>query len=71
MAFLVRYGLTAEDRARKSLDFIRTYRAYVFNYTAGEDLVLSYIGDGDDRAERYFDLLKRPVTPSELAGSAR
>jgi hypothetical protein len=68
VTFLVRYGLMSEERARKSVDFIRTYRAYVFNYTAGEDLVLAYIGDGPERAERFFGLLDRPVTPSELSG---
>ncbi len=70
VAFMVRYGLTPEDRARKSVDFIRTYRAYVYNYTAGEDLVLAHIGEGPDRAQRFFDLLKRPVVPSELVAAA-
>ena len=65
-AFLVHHGLVSEERARKSIDFIRTYRSYVFNYTAGEDLVRSYIGDGPDRVKRYFDLLQRPATPSGL-----
>ena len=68
--FLVRYGLMSDERARKGIDFIRTYRAYVFNYTAGEDLVFEHIGDGPDRADRYFDPLKRTVTPSGLAGLA-
>ena len=65
--FMVRYGLMPEDRARKGVDFIKTYRAYVYNYTAGEDLVLAYIGNGPDRAQRFFDLLQRPLVPADLA----
>ena len=64
--FLRRFGLMSEDRARKYLDFVRTYRSYVFNYTAGDDLVRDYIGAGSDRAERFFALLQRPATPSGL-----
>ena len=65
--FLRRFGLMSEDRARKYLDFVRTYRSYVFNYTAGDDLVRDYIGDGPDRVERFFDLLERSATPSGRA----
>ena len=66
IAFLAEYQLRTEDRARKWLDFARGYRSYVYTYTVGEDLVRAYIGDGPDRAERFFDILQRPVTPSEL-----
>jgi hypothetical protein len=65
-AFLVNVGLLAPERARRALDFFRTYRSYVFNYTAGLDLVERWVGTGSDRAARYFDLLQRPVVPSEL-----
>jgi hypothetical protein len=64
--FLRRFGLMSEDRARKYLEFVRTYRSYVFNYTAGDDLVRDYIGEGPDRVERFFALLQRPATPSGL-----
>lgn len=67
-AFIRRHWLVSEERARKSIDFLRTYRSYVFNYTAGEDLVSDYLGHGPDRARRYFDLLQRPATPSSLTG---
>ncbi len=70
-AFIERYGLETPERARKALDFARTYRAYVFNYTAGEDLVRAYIGEGADRAERFFGVLQRPATPSALAAEVR
>jgi hypothetical protein len=64
--FLVEVSLEAPERARKSLDFDRVYRSYVFNYTAGLDLVERWVGTGSDRAERFFDLLQHPVVPSEL-----
>jgi hypothetical protein len=70
-AFLVRHWLVNEERARKSIDFIRTYRSYVFNYTVGEDLVRKYLGAGTDRVERYFALLQRPATPSGLLREIR
>jgi hypothetical protein len=67
IAFLVNKGLLAAERARRALEFFRTYRSYVFNYTVGLDLVERWVGTGSDRAARYFDLLQRPVVPSELA----
>jgi hypothetical protein len=66
VSFLVRDGLQFPERARRSLDFDRTYRSYVFTYTAGLGLVQSRIGSGPDRTTRFFDLLQRPVVPSEL-----
>jgi hypothetical protein len=66
LAFLRKYALLDRDRARKALDFSRTYRSYVFNYTAGEDLVRAYVGEGPDRAARFFHLLRSPATPSQL-----
>jgi hypothetical protein len=65
-AFVTEHGLQDPSRAAKAVAFIRTYRSYVFNYTAGEDLVLDYLGDGEDRAARFFDLLQRPAIPSAL-----
>lgn len=70
-AFVERYGLETPERARKALDFARTYRSYVFTYTAGKDLVEAYIGRGADRAERFFRLLERPATPSGLLAETR
>lgn len=71
VAYLRRYELRSEEKARKSLEFARTYRSYVYNYTLGEDLVRAYIGDGPDRVERFFGLLRGPVTPSEIAATRR
>jgi len=67
--FLVEVGLQIPERARRALAFDRTYRSYVFNYSAGLDIVERWLGTGSDRAARFFDLLQRPVVPSELAPS--
>ena len=66
IAFLMQYAVQSEERARKTIAFIRKYRAYTYTYFVGEDLVREYIGDGPDRAERYFDILQNPTTPSSL-----
>jgi hypothetical protein len=66
--FLMRYELVGEDRARKTIEFLRAYRSYIFTYSIGEDLVEAYLGDGPDRVERFFDILRRPMTPSGLSG---
>jgi hypothetical protein len=65
-AFVARWGLVTDERAAKSVQFAKTYRAYVFNYTLGEDIVRSWIGAGPDRRDRFFALLDRPVVPSDL-----
>ena len=65
--FLVRYGLESPERARKTIEFARAYRSYVYTYTVGEELVRGWIGTGPDRARRFVELLQRPVTPGELA----
>ncbi|HEX4823073.1 MAG TPA: hypothetical protein VFV19_02050 [Candidatus Polarisedimenticolaceae bacterium] len=64
--FIRKWGLVTEERSKKSIDFARTYRSYVFNYSLGEDVVRAYIGDGPDRARKFFDILSRPVVPSDL-----
>ena len=71
VAFMRRYELLSEEKARKSVDFARTYRSYVYNYTLGEDLVKDYVGAGPDRVERFFGLLRGPIVPSQIAAGAR
>ncbi len=81
-AFMVRFGLVTEDRARKYIDFIRRYGAYVYNYPVGEDLVNEHLAKQPDRVAAYFEILMpepiveehetrsgpRAWTPSRLAG---
>jgi hypothetical protein len=64
--FIAQWGLVSEQRAKKSVEFAKTYRSYVFNYSLGEDLVGEWIGAGADRRRRFFELLDRPVVPSDL-----
>lgn len=66
VAFVGQWALVTEDKAKKSIQFGRTYRSYVFNYSLGEDIVRRWIGNGADRADRFFDILSRPVVPSDL-----
>ena len=65
-AFISKWGLTTPEKAEKSVQFAKTYRSYVFNYSLGEDIVREWIGTGRDRRERFYALLDRPVVPSEL-----
>ena len=67
VAFITKWGLSIDDRAEKSVQFAKTYRSYVFNYSLGEDIVREWIGTGPDRRERFYELLDRPVVPSDLA----
>jgi hypothetical protein len=69
-AFLVRFG-TSPERARQNIAFHRTYRSYVFTYTAGQDLVEGWLGSRPDRVPRFFGLLQREAVPSELAVTPR
>ena len=69
-AFLVRFG-TSPERARQNIAFHRTYRSYIYTYTAGEDLVESWLGTRPDRVSRFFELLQREAVPSELAAAPR
>ena len=66
-AFLMRYGLQDREHADRALAFIREYRAYVFTYVTGTELVERVIGTGPDRAAHFFAILQKAATPGELA----
>jgi len=65
-AFIATWGLVTDDRAAKSVQFAKTYRSYVFNYSLGEEIVRAWIGTGPNRRERFYGLLDRPVVPTDL-----
>ncbi|MGE5410440.1 MAG: hypothetical protein ACM3MI_05725, partial [Clostridiales bacterium] len=76
IAFLVKYALSNQDRAERSLRFIEHYRSYVINYNLGQDIVKNYIernggteNDNDKRWEIFRYLISTPQTPSELQNS--
>lgn len=65
VAYLMHYGQRDEAEARQSLRFITDplWRAYVFTYHAGRDLLGRWL-DGGDRLPRYRRLLTEQVSPS-------
>ena len=67
-SFLMRYGLQDREHAERAIAFIRDYRAYVFTYALGTELVERAVGTGPDRAARFFAILQMAATPGELAG---
>ena len=73
LEWLMTYGLYNEETAKKSIQFIQTYRSYVINYNYGLDLVKAYIesqgGTVDNpgrRWEVFGELLSREVRIDEL-----
>ena len=70
VAYLVRYGLEDEERARHRLGFIKSplWRAYIFCYHAGRDLLGAWLDQVPaERHARFSTLLIEPVTPSLVA----
>jgi hypothetical protein len=71
VAYLQRYGLSTEAEAQQRLRFISNplWRAYIFTYDVGRELVLNWLGEGPEaeRRQRYARLLTEQITPSQLA----
>ncbi|MFT4199207.1 DUF885 domain-containing protein [Gordonia sp. (in: high G+C Gram-positive bacteria)] len=67
-AFLSRWLLVSEPRARQMLRFLTSplWRAYISTYVEGYRLLGDWMGDGPDRAERFNRLLDEPLTPALL-----
>jgi hypothetical protein len=66
VAYLVRYGLEDEERARHRLGFIKSplWRAYIFCYHAGRDLLGAWLDQAPaERNDRFRSLLIEPVRP--------
>ncbi|GAA5531955.1 hypothetical protein [Deinococcus aluminii] len=65
LAFLKRYSVASEERARQSLRFISqpNFRAYIFTYSVGGELVEGWMGQAPGNFAR---LLQEPVTPGQL-----
>ena len=68
LAYLVEYGLMTEANARKRLEFITNplWRAYIFTYHAGYDLLRAWLDTGPEteRQDRFRVLLTEQVYPS-------
>lgn len=69
VAYIGRYGLRDEPEARQALRFITDplWRAYVFTYHAGRDLLGQWLAAGE-RVERFRTLLTEPIWPSQVEG---
>lgn len=69
-ALIERYDLETPEAAKKRVDFIDRYRAYVVNYSIGRDLVASYIeartAEGEDPWAAFETLLKSPDAAGAL-----
>lgn len=75
LAFLQRYGLLSEARARQSLRFLSspTFRAYTFTYSVGQGLVDDFLRRGGTvagSAGSFARLLREPLTPGQLRAEA-
>ncbi len=72
VAYFMRYGLDDAERARHRLGFISSplWRAYIFCYHAGRDLLgawLAQFGDQPERENRIRTLMLEPLTPGMIA----
>ncbi len=71
IAMIEKYELETPEAAKKRVDFIDQYRAYVINYNLGRDLVAAYIDEkaanGEDRWAAFQGLLKSPDAVGSLA----
>lgn len=71
LAYLMRYGLRAENEARQSLRFLADplWRAYTFTYHVGRDLLGRWIdlAPTSERRARFRLLLIGQLTPSRIS----
>jgi hypothetical protein len=72
-AWLQKYALMDEKRAKQATKFIEKYRSYVINYNLGEDMVRSYIekrggteNQPEQRWRKFEELLASPRLPSDI-----
>jgi len=73
--WLVKYSLSAPERAAQRVRFIDQYRSYVINYNLGQDLVRRHVesvaGNDPQRVwEEFGALISSPRLPSGLSGDS-
>jgi hypothetical protein len=71
IAWTMKYRLYSRDRAERSIRFAEKYRSYVVNYSAGSDLVRTWVqreagNDAEARWTAFRRLLATPRLPSDL-----
>ena len=67
--WIKKYNLKTEDSAKKFLDFIKTYRSYVVNYSAGYDLIKYIIEEKNSKSDWWKvlnQIISSPLLPSTL-----
>jgi len=66
----IKYSLVSEKRANSYIRFLEKYRAYVLNYSIGEDLVGAYIvrhsNSHEERWSKFKQVLTELSTASDL-----
>ena len=69
-AYIMRYSLLPEARARKQLEFLKSplWRAYIFTYFYGKRLMRPLL-QGPDRLAVFRRFLTEQVTPAQLAAT--
>ena len=74
--YFARYALETPERARKRLSFIADplWRAYIFTYHVGYDLLSAWLdlpadSEGDTRQSRFAHLLADQVTPGAIVSA--
>jgi len=73
-AWLEKYALMDEKRAKQSARFIEKYRSYVINYNLGEDMVRSYIekrGGTEQEPEKRWGEFQQLLASQRLPGDIR
>ena len=63
----IKYSLVSEERADSYIRFVEQYRAYVLNYTIGEDLIAAYIARQSDSHESHWSNFKQLLTELNTA----
>ena len=66
---LRKYGVTSEERAKKSISFAKQYRTYVINYGLGEEMTahdVERLRSPAARWRRFEQIISEPTLPSDL-----
>jgi len=63
----IKYSLVSKERADSSIKFIEQYRAYVLNYSIGEDLIKTYIARHSQTHEQRWAAFKQLLTELSTA----
>lgn len=67
--WLKKYNLRTEESAKKLIEFIKRYRTYIVNYSAGYDLIKFYIETKKSKTDKwkfFNEIISTPVIPSNL-----